>query len=72
MQGLDVIERYPDKTIHHGAKALLDFFVARGAQGGNGAAMKSLVIDHDLGQVNSFVMAELARQFDGRFVGLQA
>ena len=34
--------------------------------------MKGFLVHHNLGPLNAFVMAELARQFQGCFIGLQA
>ena len=36
------------------------------------AAMKGLLVDHDLGALDALVVAELARQLQRRLVGFQA
>jgi hypothetical protein len=69
-QGGDIVQRHPDKAFHQGAKAFLDFFVAGGAQGGDAAAMKGALINHDFRALNAFVMTEFAGHFQSGFVGL--
>ena len=69
-QGLDIVQRHPNETFHQRPKALLYFGVARGAECGDAAAMKSTFVDHNFRALNAFVVAELARHLQGRFVGL--
>ena len=71
LQGVHVIERHANETFHQRAKTGLHFGIAGGAQRGNAAAVKSLVVDDDLGALNTFVVTEFARQFEGGFIGLQ-
>ena len=72
LQGFDVVDGHADKSFDQRTKPSLYFGVARGAQRGNGATMKSLFVDHDFRALNATVMAELARQLQRRFVRFQA
>ena len=71
-QCLDVVHRYANEPFHQGAKAGLHLGVAGGAQGGNGAAVEGLLVHHDFGALNAFVVAKFACQLQGGFVGFQA
>ena len=69
-QGLDIVQRHPNKTFHQWTKALLDFGVAGGAQRGDAAAMKSTFVNHNFRSLNAFVVPKLAGHLQGGFVGL--
>jgi hypothetical protein len=68
----DVVQGHANETFHQRPKPFLNFFVARGAEGGDAAAMESPLIDHDFWPLNAFVVAEFAGHFQSRFVGFQA
>ena len=70
-QCVDVVEWYTYEPLHQRAEAGLYLGVASGAQRGDAAAMEGVLVDHDLGAVDAFVVAELARQFERRFVCFQ-
>mgnify|MGYP003331618296 CR=1 FL=1 len=59
-------------TVDQRAKALLNFCVACGTEGGDAAAVKGFFVNHDGRLFNAFVVTEFARQFDGRLVGFEA
>ena len=71
LQCLHIIERHADETFHQRAKTGLHFGVACGAQGGDAAAVKGLVVNHDFRALDTLVMTEFARQFESGFIGLQ-
>ncbi len=69
--GLGVVERHADEALDQRFKAGLHLGVAGGAQSGDGAAMKSLFIDHHLGPRDAFVVTKFARQLERGLVGLE-
>ncbi len=70
-QTVHIVQRHPDEPLHQRTETGLDLWVAGGTQGGDGAPMKRLLVDHDLGPLYALVMTELARQFECSLVGFQ-
>ena len=61
LQRLDVVERHADETLDQRAETLLYRGIAGGRQGGDGAVVEGVFVDHDLGPRYALVMAELIK-----------
>ncbi len=71
-QGRQVPKRNADEAIHQRTKTFLGLGVGRGGQGGQGAAVKGALHDHDARQCEPPRAAQAAGQLDGGLVGFGA
>jgi hypothetical protein len=67
-----VVQRHAHEALDQRAEAGLHLGVAGGRQRGDRAAVEGLLVDDDLGPLDALVVAELARDLQRRFVGLEA
>ncbi len=65
-----IVVVHPLKALHQGFEARLDLAVARGAQGGQGAAMKAAAHDDNGGEFDALLMSVEACQLNRRLIGL--
>ena len=69
---VEVVERHPHEAGDQGLEARLYLAAAGGGQRGNGAAVESLVHDHDGGGLDVLLVAVEPRELDRRLVCLAA
>jgi len=70
--GVQVVERHAHETRHERLEPGLYFAASRRRQGGERAAVKRLLHDHDRRLGDAALVPVLARNLDRRLVGLQA